>query len=80
MAWIGIVVEAVLGVLKAIFGTSRIQENEVINAKPDKPLLSALTRDELLNDLGMHRVDPGATGEDGVRDNAPRETGTGPRK
>lgn len=60
MAWIGVIVDAVLRVLKAIFGMDKPAETEVTNAKPDKPLAGPADDERLLGELGVQRPKPGA--------------------
>ena len=62
MAWIGVIVDAVLRVLKAIFGMDKPATTGVTNAKPDKPLDNDPAGDTaLLRDLGVQRPEPGTT-------------------
>jgi len=55
MAWIGIAVDAILKVLKSLFGMDKPAVTEVTNAKPETPLTDARNDDALLRDLGVQR-------------------------
>lgn len=54
MGWIGIAVDVLLRVFKAIFGMDKPATTGVTNAKPDKPLPGPAGGDDtLLRELGV---------------------------
>jgi hypothetical protein len=57
MAWVGIIVDVLLKVLKSLFGMDKPATEEVINEKPKTPVDNR-GDDELLSELGMSNDRP----------------------
>lgn len=65
MGLIGEIVSALIAILKGFFGMDKPATEGVKNEKPETPV-DCRSDDDLLDELGVHRIDGGAAGADGV--------------
>jgi len=53
MAWVGVIIQALMVILKSVFGTDKPAKTTVVHLEPEVGITDGKTDKERLSDLGL---------------------------